>query len=59
MQIICSKEYLDPDNSFTDEEFYKMIKDHNDNNRIKYIILKDDMQDDKEELSDEISKEHI
>ena len=39
MQIICSREYLDPNRSMTDEEFYKQLTEHNDNNRIKFLVL--------------------
>ena len=39
MQIICSREYLDPNRSMTDDEFYKRLNEHNDTNRIKYLVL--------------------
>ena len=39
MQIICSRDFLDPNRSMTDKEFYKQLTEYNDNNRIKFLVL--------------------
>jgi len=44
MQIICSRKDVDPECSMTDEELFKQLNEHNKINRIKLILLDDDIE---------------